>query len=155
MELYCGGMPVIRQRGRDLWDGARLREIRERRGLNQDELAAKAGSSKSEIGRHESNKPTSNPTIEVLGRYAIALDVALVNLVEPVGSPIPRPGDGTGHEARPETGSSVLDRAVQQAKAAPGTWQADVADAVAALARALGRRRDSGQGPTGTDDAGR
>lgn len=91
-----------------------------------------------------------NPNIQIntLERIANACGVPLEALFT-------RPGDGTGHVQKDEVGSTLLDRAVRNAKAGTGTWQADVVEAVTALARALGRASDSEQGPTGTDDTGR
>jgi transcriptional regulator with XRE-family HTH domain len=59
--------------------GTRLREWRRRRGLTQEQLAARAGLSYKFIGEIE--RGTGNPTLETLGRLAAALRVDLAELV--------------------------------------------------------------------------
>ena len=93
--LYSRGVAKRKERrskhvGRELWDAARIREIREDRRLSQGELASLSSVSMSEISRHERNASASNPTIDVLVRIALALEVPIDSLFDPVGAPIPR-----------------------------------------------------------------
>lgn len=67
-------------RGRLLWDGKRLRQLREAAKMSQVELAERSGVSNTEISRHENNDPTSNPSVDTLGRLALALGVELSSL---------------------------------------------------------------------------
>lgn len=132
--------------GREMWDGGRLRELREARGLTQGQLAERSGSGEAEISRHERNHEKSNPGVDVLGRYAVALDVPLYSLFESVGSSIPRPEEDSGHGERARQHSEVLERLVVELDAeapAPDTWRGDVLKAIAALNRALRRGEDS------------
>jgi transcriptional regulator with XRE-family HTH domain len=145
-------------KGRELWDGARLKEIREARGLSQKEVGQRAGlQSGTEISRHERNAVDSNPTVAIVGRIAAALEVSISALFEPVGYPIPRP-EGSGHAERRRDGversailQAVLDRRDQKTPA-EDSWRGDVlraqdaiTDAAAALNRALRRPADSGE----------
>ena len=143
--------------GRELWDGARLRELRDARGFSQEDLAGRSGVSAGDISRHERNDPKSNPSIDGLMRIAQALKVPPAALFEPAGSPIPRPEETTGRaaEGRPEGNpvfEAILARYGADAPAA-NTWQDDVLQAIAALARALRRApttQQSGEPPAKT-----
>lgn len=156
--LYSG---VVRQKenaGRRLWDGDRIREIREARGLSQAALSTAAGVSKSEISRHETNADVSNPTIDVLYRLAGALQVRVARLFEPVGSPIPRPGEDTGHAERRPEDSQFLDALLANLDAeapAEDSIRGDILKAVAALNRALRRADDTGPSTVSAPKAGR
>ncbi len=59
--------------------GQRLMEVRKKRGLSQEDLAALVGTKGPAIGRYERGK--ANPTIEVAIRLADALDISLDYLV--------------------------------------------------------------------------
>jgi transcriptional regulator with XRE-family HTH domain len=59
--------------------GNRLRELREARGLSQEELADKVGSSEPQIWRYEHNK--GNPTKDVLERLADFFGVSVDELL--------------------------------------------------------------------------
>jgi transcriptional regulator with XRE-family HTH domain len=96
--------------GRELWDGGRLREIREKRGHSQDALALMTGVSKGDISRHERNDVASNPSVAGLLRIALALHVPIAALFEPVGTVIPRPGEVPGDAERPRDYVSSLER---------------------------------------------
>lgn len=61
--------------------GLRIREIREERGISQDELAALAGLDRSHLTRLETGVGPKNPGIETLGRIAQALGVRLTDLL--------------------------------------------------------------------------
>ncbi len=66
-----------------IFRGDRLREIREKRDLTQDELAERAGFGQSQINKYENGK--SDPTPDVLARLAGELEVStdwLLGLVE-------------------------------------------------------------------------
>ena len=76
-------------RGRALWDGKRLRDIRWARGLSQESLAQAAGVARGDVSRHERNDPSSNPSLDVLLRLAVALCVPPAALFEPPGAPVP------------------------------------------------------------------
>jgi putative transcriptional regulator len=72
--------PAQPARGVDLaWIGGQLRALRERRGMSQAELARRTGVARTyliavELGRHE-------PSLELLGRIAQALDYPLAEVV--------------------------------------------------------------------------
>lgn len=147
---------IERKGGRELWDGARIKEIREERRLSQKEVAALAGSTDGEISRHERNAPNSNPAVDVLVRISRALDVPLPCLFEPVGTPIPRPDEGeAGHADADDRsqGSALLERVLHQLDSetpAEDSWRGDVLKAVAALNRAL-RRTNTDDGAATSD----
>lgn len=115
--------------------GAWVRHWRLQDGLTQDELGEKADMDGPRIQKLESG--VGNPTINTVAKIAEALgrDVSLFFA--------PRPEDGAERAAGSMQGSSVLDRAILEAQASTGTWRADVADALAALARAISRERDT------------
>ncbi|HEX2594738.1 MAG TPA: helix-turn-helix domain-containing protein [Rhizomicrobium sp.] len=75
------------------------------------------------------------PQVNTLARLAVACGAELEDLFT-------RPEGESGHDREIGQGSSLLDRVISEANAQEGTWRADVADAVAALARALSRDRD-------------
>lgn len=60
--------------------GNRIRVLRQKTGLNQDEFAYKAGIHRSHIGQIENAKLT--PTVITLLRVADALDITLPELLE-------------------------------------------------------------------------
>jgi ribosome-binding protein aMBF1 (putative translation factor) len=64
--------------------GAKVRELREARGISQAELARRMGSSQSVIARLEIGG--AEPRFETLRRVAEALDAALVIDLQPVGA---------------------------------------------------------------------
>lgn len=57
-----------------IFRGDRLRQIREKRELTQDELAARAGFGQSQINKYENGK--TDPTSDVLARLAHELEVS-------------------------------------------------------------------------------
>lgn len=57
----------------------RLREIREAAGLSIDELAAKVGTSRQQVSRHERGE--RRLTIQWMQRYAVALEIAPADLL--------------------------------------------------------------------------
>ena len=71
----------------DTFDRTRLVTLRERRGLTQRELAVAARVSETYIQGLENGRK-SNPSLEVLGRIAAALDVPVMELT--TGSAITR-----------------------------------------------------------------
>lgn len=79
-----------REPGRELWDGRRLREVREFCDLTQTELTKRSGVRNTAISRHETNADDSNPSIASLCRLAQGLGVRVATLFDPVGSPIER-----------------------------------------------------------------
>lgn len=147
--------------GRNLWDGARLRELREARGLTQGDLGGAAGIGAAEISRHERNDESSNPTIAVLARLARALSMPLAVLFEPVGSAIPRPEE-SGHyedrQRRQDQGNQFLATIlahVDEETPAEDTVRGDILKAVAVLNRALRRPSNTGEPPAPAAKAGR
>lgn len=91
--LYSGGVAKRtgqkeRQGGRELWDGKRIREVREERKLSRPQLAEASGVNEDDIGRHERNDPASNPSMDTLVRLALALKVRPGVLLEPTGTQI-------------------------------------------------------------------
>ncbi len=60
--------------------GDRLRRLRREKGLNQDELADKAGMNRSYISLLENNH--SSPTMEIVEKLASGLGVSILNLVQ-------------------------------------------------------------------------
>jgi transcriptional regulator with XRE-family HTH domain len=100
----------------------RITEVAEAAGMKRQQLQA--------IVKGEN----LNPTVDVLDRLARTAGKTVDDLFA-------RPREIVGHVGEHE-GSTVLDRALLAAKSQPGTWQSDVADALAALARALGRELD-------------
>lgn len=83
--------PAASKLGRQLWDGLRLKELRDSIPLSQQALAERSKVSKGEISRHERNAASSNPSVDALGRLALALGQPLHVLLQPSGSPIPKP----------------------------------------------------------------
>jgi transcriptional regulator with XRE-family HTH domain len=72
---------------------ARLRELREAKGLSRDQLAVNAGTSSQSIAKLEQG--TRSPSLELAWRVAQALGCTLDDLVKPptsreVGQPVPR-----------------------------------------------------------------
>jgi transcriptional regulator with XRE-family HTH domain len=59
--------------------GARIRALREQRGLNQDELARQAGLNRVHLYRVETGR--QSPTIRTLAILAAALKVRIADLV--------------------------------------------------------------------------
>ncbi len=55
--------------------GNRLRQIRERRDLSQEELALRLGIGQSQLARYESEK--ADPSLEVIARFARELEVSI------------------------------------------------------------------------------
>lgn len=133
-------------RGRALWDGARLIEVRKHAGIaTQKEFARISGVSEGDISRHESNSPLSNPRVDTVGRLALALGLPLYVLMQPPGSPIPRPGDGREAAGLPE-GHILLESIISRVDVedpSEDSWRGDVLKAVAVLTRALRRMPDS------------
>src|SRR3990172_5123338 len=129
--LYSDGVaqPKHRRLGRELWDGARLRTLRDARGLSQKDLGELAGVGETEISRHEGNGPKSNPTIAVLGRISKALNVPLSTLFEPADNPFPRLEEESGRVDSRTEGHPVLqallDR-LDQRSPAEDTWRGDI-----------------------------
>ena len=149
---------IERKGGRELWDGQRIRELRDFRRLSQQALADAAGTGKGDISRHERNDPTSNPSVDVLARIADALDVPVFALFEAVGSPIPEKAMAARDERQHGSGGSIpaLERIILEDldRDAPAeeTTRGDIlraqhalASAQAALNRAL-RRADEKSG---------
>lgn len=60
--------------------GIRLRQLRQRKGWSQDQLARKAGLNSSYIGRIE--RAERNITLEVVEKLAEALDIPVKSLFE-------------------------------------------------------------------------
>lgn len=142
--------------GRELWDGGRIREIREARGHSQDKLSDLTGVSKGDISRHERNDEKSNPSVAALARIALALHVPITALFESVGSFIPRSEGETGHAGPAVVGGGAgladsLGRALreyEQTGEVPKGWRGDVLVAIFALTRAL-QRPESAAEPGG------
>jgi transcriptional regulator with XRE-family HTH domain len=98
-----------RKGGRELWNGERIKEIREARKLTRRQLADKALMSEDDLGRHERNDHASNPAVDVLMRIARALHVPSSALFDPKGAPIPGPEQQeSGHDR--EQGVAVLEK---------------------------------------------
>jgi len=66
--------------------GERIREMRERRGISQDELSARTGISKKDISRYENDK--SMPGADYLGAIAKALNVSSDYLLGFIDEPL-------------------------------------------------------------------
>jgi XRE family transcriptional regulator, regulator of sulfur utilization len=62
--------------------GAKVRELREKRGWNQDEFAERAGLNRIHLYRVETGQ--QSPTIRTLSIIATALDLRIRDLVEDV-----------------------------------------------------------------------
>jgi transcriptional regulator with XRE-family HTH domain len=143
--------------GRDLieWDGGRLVEIREKRGMTQDQLASASGIAKSRIGECETGKAGEkpNPTVKTLSGLARGLNVPLWVLCQPTGAPIRDRSvagdDGAESTVRPDPFLAAL---LARDGVDAGTWQDDMLHAVALLMAALHRARsaDAFSGATGT-----
>jgi transcriptional regulator with XRE-family HTH domain len=134
------------------WDGRRIREVREARGVSQKTLAEASGLSEGDISRHERNDEKSNPSVDSLVRLSTALHVPTATLLEPVGTPIPRPDEESGDaQGQPTTRRPRQDHPILQAQIdkldmempAEHTWRGDVLKAIGVLDRAL-RRPDPG-----------
>lgn len=65
--------------------GIRIKEIREERGLTQEELANKANVSRATLSEIENN-PQKKPTIRTLEKLASALGVTLDRIFYPEGA---------------------------------------------------------------------
>jgi len=61
--------------------GARVRELREQRGLSQERLAALSGLHRTYIGSVE--RAERNPTLKTMAKLAYALDMPLAELFAP------------------------------------------------------------------------
>ena len=82
--------------------GARVRTLRKRRGLTQEELAGRIGRSVETLSVLERGRAT--PTLPVLGRLSEALAVPLRDFFEPAfGAGGPVPSAAAPDAARPET----------------------------------------------------
>jgi len=127
--------------------GAWVRHWRLDRDWTQDQLGEMAGMDGPRIQKLE--KGGENPTIDTIDRITVALGRDVSELFAP------RPEHGAGRVGDQGEGSTFLDRAILSAKAQPGTWRSDVADALAALARALGRDVDRGSDTQRPETAGR
>ena len=79
--------------------GARVRTLRKRRGLTQEELAGRIGRSVETLSVLERGRAT--PTLPVLGRLSEALDVPLRDFFDPVSVP---GGAGQGDELQDAAG---------------------------------------------------
>jgi hypothetical protein len=119
---------------------------------------------KSDVSRHETNNDSSNPTVETLGDLSIALDVPIAALLEPVGSPIPRPSkespDAREMDARPDgeesTVADYLGRLLQSLDSevqAEDSVRGDILQAIAVLNRALRRPGTDAAPPASPPDA--
>lgn len=157
--LYSRGVAKTeRAVGRERWDGERLREIRDKRGLTQPQLGVLAGLSKGEISRHERNAPNSNPTISVMFRLAAGLKVPVAALLESVGSPIPSPDEESGRVTDRSESTSLFERALAHLDAqapAEDSVRGDIVKAIAALTRALGREGNTGTATAKAQKIGR
>lgn len=71
--------------------GARVAELRARRKLSQEDLAAAAGCSKSFVSQLETGK--KRPGLPLLEALARALDVTPAELLRPAGLPVGSRGD--------------------------------------------------------------
>lgn len=148
---------IERRGGRASWDGQRIREIREALRISREQLSEAAHVSVDDIGRHERNDPKSNPSVDVLARLSLGLNVPIATLLEPVGAPIPVPEKATAGrvQERPGEGSAILERLLErldQDAPADNSIKGDIlraqhalASAQAALNRAL-RRADEKSG---------
>ncbi len=148
--LYSRRVAKPRRAGRVTWDGARLKEIREARGLSQGELSEESGVSPSELSRHERNATDSNPTVDVLARLAAALHVPLSSIVDAVGAYIPRPEEKAGREHAGNQRNAILEKRYAELSAgvdidfpAEDSVEGDIHKALAVLNRALRRPQRS------------
>ncbi len=71
--------------------GARVRQIREQRGMPQVDLARAAGVQQTYLSRLEAGSRDSRPNAVVLSRIARALDVSMEELI--LDDPVPSPPD--------------------------------------------------------------
>lgn len=88
-----------------------LRRYRLRRGFSLRELAETGGSSKGLLSQIE--RGVANPTLDVLGRLAAALDVSVSDLIRPVllePQVIRSEGDATGDDIEVRTLFSTFER---------------------------------------------
>jgi len=95
------------------------------------------------------NGTTKDPGIGMVERLATAMNMTLVELIEP------RPESEPGHEHR-VGGTSVLERLVAEASTEDGSVESDIARAIAILTGALERRytRDASDRKTETPRRG-
>lgn len=119
--------------------GERIRTLRGRRTLR--EIDVKAGLGTSKLSKLERGVER-NPRLETLIAVARGLDTSVAHLFidESVG-PHAENSARDPHFVHPAL-QSFVDRFSEQP--APGSWQSDVIDAIAALTRALQRRDDAG-----------
>ena len=148
---FCGPLPhhvdfvgVIDSLGHTLpvSFGERLRELRDEKGLTQEQLAEAAGVSKGQVSRWERGED-ANPGLVSIQQLADALGVQIADF-------FPRPEGETGHAAadtRPRERAEILDRLLDSIDGdfpAEDSVEGDIHKAIAALNRALRRGRTTG-----------
>jgi transcriptional regulator with XRE-family HTH domain len=160
--LYSGGVTqksgrAERKGGRELWDGERIKELRDARGLSREELATAAQISADDLGRHERNDAASNPSVDVLMRIGRALAVPPTALFQPKGAPIPRPEEASGRVERPEGDPLLAALAARLHENAPveDSLRGDLLQALYVINRALSRQSDTGGATSTTAKTGR
>ena len=110
-------------------------------------IARKAKMPSTQLQKIE-NGSTKDPGISTIERIAVAMGTTLRDLVDP------RPDGGTGHEDR-VGGGAVLEQIVAEANAQDGSVEADVAQAIALLVRALERQHSRSPTDREAEDARR
>ncbi|GJD53016.1 hypothetical protein OPKNFCMD_5786 [Methylobacterium crusticola] len=92
--------------------GARVRALRQRGGLSTAELAIKAGVSAGLISQIE--RGLGNPSLKILERLRVALDVSLMTLIEGAPAPGAEPGFVRRRARRPHlsVGPLGIDKAI-------------------------------------------
>ena len=92
--------------------GARIRQLREQRGLSQGDIEQSAGLLRCYISRVENGRTV--PSLETLERFAAALDVPLYRFFYTGEEPPPAP-DMTPRQTTPEELARENDRAQSEA----------------------------------------
>lgn len=92
----------------------RLKELREKRGLTQDELAVQLGVARSTIGGYEAPSKQREPEFEVVGRLAAFFNVSVDYLLGRADNPNPRVDQGPTPAAILDSPQSVLPAWLQQ-----------------------------------------
>ena len=93
--------------------GARIRQLREQRGLSQGDIEQSAGLLRCYISRVENGRTV--PSLETLERFAAALDVPLYRFFYTGEEPPPPAPDMTPRQTPPEELARENDRAQSEA----------------------------------------
>jgi transcriptional regulator with XRE-family HTH domain len=106
--------------------GKKLAELRTKRGLTQEDLAAQLGVSQKTVTYYE--RRTGNPSLELINRLAAFFDVNPADLIDEQATPKVR-----RHKSGPK---SALDEAVELARSLPRGKQQVIAQLITAYVKA-------------------